>query len=145
VAGPGTGRNAELTLPPTAASASRARHFVADTLDGWGLDGVDDVVLLASELVTNALLHARTQMTVRVTEEGDGVVVLSVSDGSVQAPRGRQFSLESGTGRGLHLLESLAEDWGSDVRQDGKTVWCRVRLGGMGAFAGFDLDSVEAL
>lgn len=137
---------AELALPPKAASASRARRFVTTTLDDWGLEGADDLVLLASELVTNALLHARTAMTVRLVDEGGAVVLLSVSDGSPQLPRGRQFSLESGTGRGLRLLDSMAESWGTDVTAGGKTIWCRVRLGdGAGAFADFDLDAVEAL
>ena len=135
----------ELTLPPSAASASRARRFVATTLSSWGLEDCDDVVLLASELVTNALLHARTEMTVRVEDEGDNVIRLAVTDGSPQAPRGRQFSLESGTGRGLHLLDSMADEWGVETVAGGKTVWCRVRLGAMAAFGDFDLDAVEAL
>lgn len=143
--GPGTARDAELALPPVAASAARARAFVRETLDAWGLDGYDDVLLLASELVTNALLHARTPMVVRLADEDDGVVLLSVSDGNVAPPRGRRFSVESGTGRGLHLLDSLGEEWGTETRPDGKTVWCRVRLGGTLSFAEFDLDAVEAL
>lgn len=142
----GQARSARLSLPANATSPSRARRFVARTLTGWGHDSVDDAELVVSELVTNALLHARTSMVVSLTEDGPGAVRLSVADGSVATLRERHFSLESGTGRGLMLLDSLALEWGVDRRADGKTVWCRLPAGGMSrSFAEFDVDSVEAL
>jgi anti-sigma regulatory factor (Ser/Thr protein kinase) len=140
----GQQRVAEVTLPAKATSPARARRFVGTTLAAWGLDDGDDLVLVASELTTNALLHARTPMRVRLAEEAEGIR-LSVRDGSGQQPRGRDFSVESGTGRGLLLLESLAAEWGVEPHDDGKTVWCRIVLGGDGAFADFDVDAVEAL
>ena len=139
-------RSAQLTLPPKATSPARARRFVLDTLAAWdAYDAADDATLIVSELVTNALLHARTQMTVTLVEDTPGSVRLSVSDGSLQAPQTRHFSVESGTGRGLRLLDSLALEWGVEQHPAGKTVWCRVPLGGTGAFAEFDIDAVEAL
>lgn len=141
----GAGRSARLALPAKATSPSRARRFVTATLAGWGVES-DDAALVVSELVTNALLHARTSMTVELAEDGDDVVRLSVSDGSAQALQERHFSLESGTGRGLRLLDALALAWGVDEHKSGKTVWCRLSLGGVpGAFADFDIDAVEAL
>lgn len=134
----------ELSLPATASSPSAARAFVAERLARWDYDD-GDVLLVVSELTTNALLHARTAMTVRIVDEGDGVVLVSVADGSVAAPRGRRFTVESGTGRGLRLLDSLAEEWGVETGDGGKTVWARVRTGADSAFADFDADAVEAL
>lgn len=144
MAGERTPRAGELTLPAAARSPSRARAFVGATLREWGLDDDADVLLAVSELVTNALLHARTPMTVRVTSEGDGVVLIAVTDGSVVPPRGRRFTVESGTGRGLRLLDSLSEEWGVETHGSGKTVWARMRLGAT-EYAEFDIDAVEAL
>lgn len=138
-------RSSELSLPAAAKSPCEARRFIAARLAEWGLEDDGDVSLAASELVTNALLHARTPMTVRVELEADGEVVrVEVSDGSVAQPRGRRFTVESGTGRGLRLLDTLSEEWGVDTRDGGKTVWCRVRLG-QETYEEFDIDSVEAL
>ena len=138
------GRTAELTLPPKSTSPARARRFVGDTLAGWRVEGGDDVVLIVSELVTNALLHARTQMTVRLDDERDGTIRLAVTDGSPQALQERHFSIDSGTGRGLRLVGSLATEWGVEWHDGGKAVWCRVRLGRT-AYVEFDIDAVEAL
>jgi anti-sigma regulatory factor (Ser/Thr protein kinase) len=137
-------RSGELALPATATSPSRARTFVASRLAGWGLADDADALLATSELVTNALLHARTAMTLRVVRVGDDGVRIEVSDGSVAPPRGRHFTVESGTGRGLRLLDSIADEWGVSAHDGGKTVWCVVR-GGRGSYADFDVDAVEAL
>jgi anti-sigma regulatory factor (Ser/Thr protein kinase) len=140
-----TRRSAELTLPAKATSPGRARKFVTTTLAAWGTGDADDATLVVSELVTNALLHARTGMTVRLAEEGDGAVRLSVTDGSAHALQQRRFSVESGTGRGLRLLDALAVEWGVDELDGGKTVWCVLGPGPSAAFADFDIDAVEAL
>ncbi|HWL37345.1 MAG TPA: ATP-binding protein [Frankiaceae bacterium] len=142
----GQGRSARLSLPANATSPSRARKFVVRTLTDWGVASVDDAALVVSELVTNALLHARTSMVVSLAEDGTDALRLSVADGSVAALQERHFSLESGTGRGLRLLDSIALEWGVDRRDDGKTVWCRLPVdGASAAYAGFDIDAVEAL
>lgn len=138
-------RSARLTLPAKATSPSRARRFVADTLSAWDVP-VDDATLIVSELVTNALLHARTAMTVELVDDPPDAVRLSVSDSSPAALQTRHFSPESGTGRGLRLLDSLSLTWGVDEHDGGKTVWCRLPKDGVAAsFAAFDIDSVEAL
>ena len=138
-------RVGELSLPAASTSPSAARAFAAKHLTEWGYDDDGDVLLAVSELVTNALLHARTSMTVRLADEGDGVVLLSVADGSVAPPRGRRFTVESGTGRGLRLLDSLALEWGVEPSDGGKTVWARIATGGDPAgFGEFDVDAVEA-
>ena len=138
-------RSAQLTLPPNATSPARARRFVTSTLTAWRVDGSDDLLLLASELVTNALLHARTTMTIRLDDEGDDVVRLAVTDGSPLDLQQRHFSVESGTGRGLRLLDAVALDWGVRHGRGGKTVWCRVSLAAEASYGTFDVDAVEAL
>ena len=119
--------DAVVDLPAEARSASRARRFVIDTLDGLGRSDIEDVAtLLVSELVTNALLHARTQLTVRVQVVGDGVR-FDVVDGSPVPPAVRRFSsAESATGRGLALVERLATAWGVEPTGPGKCVWFRL-------------------
>ena len=137
-------RSADLPLPPVAKSPSDARAFVAERLSAWGLEDDGAVSLAVSELVTNGLLHARTPMTLTVAAEEGEVVRLEVTDGSVQQPRGRRFTVESGTGRGLRLLDSLSEEWGVVPRDGGKTVWCRIRLGAE-HYEEFDTGTAEAL
>ena len=119
-----------LTLPPLAASVRRSRHFVADTLAGWQVDPglVDVAALLTSEVVTNALLHARTPFTVTV-DRTDAAVTVGVADGSPVQPRHHRPSAEVGTtGRGLSLLDELASDWSVDAGPTGKTVTFRLDL-----------------
>ncbi|HEX8004233.1 MAG TPA: ATP-binding protein [Mycobacteriales bacterium] len=114
---------ARLALRPVPASAAQARQFVEDVLGGWGCDTlVDATRLLVSELVTNAVLHARTDVELAVRLVARGVRV-EVSDGSPAAPVVRHYEDEAMTGRGLALVEQLAGDWGVDDRPAGKTVW----------------------
>ena len=110
-------------LPPTARSVPQARRHVAATLEQWHLDGlVDAACLLVSELVTNAVLHARTAMTLTVARDGDGVRV-SVTDGSPVPPALRRHSDTATTGRGLRLLDQLADAWSADAMGNSKSVW----------------------
>jgi anti-sigma regulatory factor (Ser/Thr protein kinase) len=115
-----------LELPPTTDSVPVARRFVRARLVEGATD-VDTATLLVSEVVTNAILHART--TVRVTVEvADEFVRIAVRDGSPVQPRVHSFSSTSATGRGLRLLDRLARRWGvySDPATGGKVVWFEV-------------------
>ena len=114
----------ESTLPAEPASAGRAREFVVDALRRLKCDDVADVAeLLVSELVTNAILHARSQVQVRVAAN-DGRVRVEVVDSSPVPARRQHYSTESATGRGLALVDALATDWGSDLLDaSGKSVW----------------------
>jgi anti-sigma regulatory factor (Ser/Thr protein kinase) len=110
-------------LPPTARSVPQARRHVASTLERWHLDDlVETASLLTSEVVTNAVLHARTAMTLTVEHDGDGVRV-SVSDGSPVPPALRRHSDLATTGRGLRLLDQLADAWSVNDNKHGKSVW----------------------
>ena len=102
-----------LDLPAEPASVGQARRFVRGVLADWGLgELVDTVQLLTSELATNAVLHARTAFAVVVSRTSEAVRV-DVLDGSTVAPRNRQPSLTAATGRGVNMVEALADHWGA--------------------------------
>lgn len=114
---------AEVALPCAPASAAAARRFVTAQFQAWDrLDLLDTAELLVNELVTNVLLHARTDLV--VTLERDGRLIrVAVADSSARVPLRRQHSRYSGTGRGLLLVEQLATEWGVERLGRGKRVW----------------------
>ena len=121
-------RYARTTLPPSPRAAGEARVWVADLLGRWDLAPViDDLRLVASELVSNAVLHARTVIDVALSVS-DGTLELSVNDCDGRSPRPRpQRPDDTSTGgRGLFLVEALSDDWGVAERMDGKEVWFRI-------------------
>jgi anti-sigma regulatory factor (Ser/Thr protein kinase) len=115
-----------LDLPPTTDSVPVARRFVQSRLVDRTAD-IDTATLLVSEVVTNAVLHARTRVTLTV-EVADEVVRITVRDGSPVQPRIHAFAPTSATGRGLRLLDRLAKRWGvyPDPATGGKVVWFEV-------------------
>jgi anti-sigma regulatory factor (Ser/Thr protein kinase) len=118
---------AAFKFPAAPQSAGAARRFIRDQIDEWRVRvDEDEVVLMVSELVTNVGLHARTDATVRVTYSG-GILRVSVSDGSTEPVEVRPRSARAETGRGLMIVEALAEAWGVETGSDGKTVWFEVR------------------
>ncbi|WP_306337855.1 ATP-binding protein [Streptomyces sp. KL118A] len=123
-------------LPPHPASVPLARTRVHDHLKAWGHtadDGaLDDTVLLVSELATNAVLHGvvvKGEFEVAVTVLADGSCFIEVSDESPAEPEVRTVGAwEDENGRGMRLLDALAETWGVWWRGGrGKTVWALVR------------------
>ncbi len=116
----------ELPLPARPSASRQARHWVVDRLAEMRLEPLADAVeLLTSELVTNALIHAGTPMVLRLRPAGAGVEV-EVHDGSAMPPARRHYSSTATTGRGVEVLDSLADEWGWRPDVDGKTVWFRV-------------------
>jgi anti-sigma regulatory factor (Ser/Thr protein kinase) len=126
----GVGAEWRASFPGTPASAGRARAFVASALAAAGRQEVTDVVvLLASELVTNAVLHSGTVIEVVVRVLPDRLAV-EVHDQTAGEPARRHYSATSGTGRGLVLVEELARDWGTVLTASGKFVWFELALTG---------------
>jgi len=116
----------EARLPPRPSSVSEARERVAGLLRDAGREElVETAVLLTSEVVTNALLHAGTDMHIAATLDESGLSV-QVRDGSPHLPSPRRYAATSGTGRGLLMLEAMVDDWGVTRHRDGKTVWFRI-------------------
>jgi anti-sigma regulatory factor (Ser/Thr protein kinase) len=108
-------------------SAGDARRFVAGTLQPWELGPlVDTVTLLTSELVTNAVVHAGTEVDVVVRLTG-AIARVEVTDRSELVPTPRHTGLEADSGRGLALVQALARRWGTSRQPGGgKTVWFEV-------------------
>lgn len=114
-----------------------ARRAVTSALDSWELPSLaPDAELLVSELVTNALLHAGTGIALTLAV-ADGALEVGVADRSPEIPAPR-IAGDSGTttavdwrsegGRGLRLVELIADEWGVAVMPEGKQVWFRLGL-----------------
>lgn len=114
-------------LHASPASAREARRFVGEALREERVRDLDDVVvLLANELVTNAILHARGDIVLAV-DLVPGKVRIQVTDQSPQLPMQRGGVEEATSGRGLELVDALATAWGVEpMSGDGKQVWCEV-------------------
>ena len=112
-----------LVLPPEARSSSMSRRFVQHALARWQLDALVDVaVLLTSELVTNAIVHAQTDIEVTITRDDPLTITVAVSDRSRNEPRVQRHLDDSATGRGLGILDALASSWDVVSGAGGKTV-----------------------
>jgi anti-anti-sigma regulatory factor/anti-sigma regulatory factor (Ser/Thr protein kinase) len=133
----------ELRLPPSPAAPATARRFVRDTYKAWRVllddqDGaaaraataelVERAELLASELVTNALVHARTDVRLRLSLRDDRLHI-GVHDGGRRLLRLVGGGAEAEAGRGLLLVERLSRAWGVyRPPEGGKVVWCVLSL-----------------
>jgi hypothetical protein len=104
-------------------SLRRARGFVAETLNGWGLRSVtDDAVLVGNELAANAVMHAASDFSVAVSRRGDRVRI-EVGDSSTGAPTPRRPGPGRLGGRGLVIVGHVATHWGHRLVGTGKVVW----------------------
>ena len=117
-------RTASTSLPPEPVSARACRRFLVAALEEWGADQfADDAVLLLSELVTNAVVHAGTEIQVHLRLDGD-VLRVEVRDANPRLPRVKHFSMLSGTGRGLALVAGTARSWDVEpLPEGGKKIW----------------------
>jgi anti-sigma regulatory factor (Ser/Thr protein kinase) len=95
---------------------------------GMSDDIADDVLLIVSELVTNAIRYGRApvQFAMRFTERD---VVVEVADCERRRPQLRPFDPAGPTGRGLRVVEALGASWGVRPTGLGKSVWCTVPFG----------------
>ncbi|MFI8346199.1 ATP-binding protein [Streptomyces sp. NPDC085596] len=116
--------------PKTRASVSKARHFARSFAAGIGVGGpADDLVLIVSELVTNAVRHGKTApgRQVEVTiDHSAGRVRVEVRDTGDGMPRRRPRVPLAVSGRGLEIVASLTEAWGVTEQVVGKTVWAEL-------------------
>ena len=115
-----------LRLRPVPTSAGSARRFVTLTLTDWGCAAiVDAVTLLVSEVVTNAILHARSDIELHISGPGPALRV-EVWDSSPAEPTMRRQDKDATSGRGLAIVDVLASAWGVTHRAGGKLVWFEV-------------------
>ncbi|HET6549665.1 MAG TPA: SpoIIE family protein phosphatase, partial [Solirubrobacter sp.] len=120
---------AVFALEPDTGALRAARGFVAETLAGWGLGGElrEDALLVAGELVTNAVLHGRPPIELRL-RRGARHLLIEVDDGAAAIPRKLRPSPREYHGRGLQLTAAVAERWGARPLREGKSVWCQLPL-----------------
>ncbi|MFE5601232.1 ATP-binding protein [Streptomyces coelicoflavus] len=127
----------QLEVRPDPSEVGRARRWARSRLAGSGIRAdeplAETLVLLVSELVTNAVVHTGRSAVLRlvlpgaVTEETqDATVRLEVDDASDRAPVPRCAGGEATGGRGLALVDGLADRWGWSREGTGKRIWCEL-------------------
>ncbi len=116
-----------LKLPPEAPSATLARRFIRQVASSHSLpdEVVDRLVLVGCELVTNAILHARTAFTLTLELYPEWVRV-SVKDRSSAPAALRRYRPEAFTGRGLALVSAVSQRWGVAPASAGKRIWAEI-------------------
>ena len=132
-----TDRQVRITLPPVPESAGLARAFTTDALRKWHLDPlISDAVLIASELVTNAI----NQGSAHGDNEGPGLVELTwsyqisrlicvITDRATEAPVIAHPDADAESGHGLQIVAALAAAWGWTMLGTGqKAVWAALHL-----------------
>jgi len=131
----------QLAVQADPAEVGRARRWVRSRLRGHGLDPdapiAETLVLVVSELVTNAVVHTGCPAVLRLsmpvatpgTEEASellSLVRVEVADASRTAPAPRHAGGDATNGRGLELVELLCDRWGWYPDGSGKRVWCEI-------------------
>jgi anti-sigma regulatory factor (Ser/Thr protein kinase) len=122
---------ARIALPRSPSSVGAARRFIAARTAAWAFPAPvpDQLVLIGSELVTNAVLHARSELTLTLELREDRVRI-SVKDRSKAPPTLRHYRPDALTGRGLGVVAALSDRWGASTAPDGKVVWAELRANG---------------
>ncbi|MBT2525340.1 ATP-binding protein [Streptomyces sp. ISL-99] len=125
----------QLEVGADPAEVGRARRWARSRLAGSGIR-VDEplaetLILLISELVTNAVVHTGCPAVLRMLfgAADDGTVRVEVADASACPPKPRHAEGDDTNGRGLELVDGLADRWGWQSEGAGKRIWCEVDRG----------------
>ncbi|MER7576660.1 PAS domain S-box protein [Streptomyces sp. NPDC126514] len=114
-------------LPALSSAVGDGRCFLTKTLTDWDCAHLaDDARLLASEVLTNAIQHAQGPLGLRLRRTATELTV-EVSDNSPHLPQLRLATPDDESGRGLLLVDTLADSWGVRPTDDGKTTWFTLR------------------
>ncbi|MFJ8147096.1 ATP-binding protein [Streptomyces sp. NPDC096094] len=127
----------QLEVRPDPSEVGRARRWARSRLAGAGIEAdeplAETLVLLVSELVTNAVVHTGSSAVLRLVLPGavaegaeEATVRLEVDDASDRAPVARCVDGEATGGRGLALVDGLADRWGWSREGTGKRIWCEL-------------------
>ena len=115
-------------LPATAPTVAEGRSFVVKTLTAWDCARqADDARLLVSEVLTNAVQHAEGPLVLHLRRTATELAV-EISDLSPHLPQPRLAAEDEESGRGLILVDTLADNWGVRPTDQGKTTWFTLRL-----------------
>ena len=116
---------ASVDLLPVSASVPAARHLTVDLMRAWGVpQDRDDAALLVTELVANVVDHVQGEASLTLElAVSDGWLRIAVVDGSSVRPVVRELEKEQPRGRGLLLVQAIADRWGSEDHRGGKRVW----------------------
>ncbi|WP_328660655.1 SpoIIE family protein phosphatase [Streptomyces sp. NBC_00334] len=120
------GRVQQHVSPGDPEGLTEARHMIRAAVRSWGAGGQsDEIELVADELMTNALMHTEGSaiVTLRLLTGTDRRLRVEVEDSSSALPRRREAGDDGVSGRGLLLVETLADEWGVEARGGGKCVW----------------------
>src|SRR3954468_2374338 len=126
-------RTASFDLPPTVAAVPAARHVVLELLRVWNAPhDAEDAGLLVTEIVANVVDHVsgEAELTVEMSL-GDDWLRIAVVDGSAVRPVVRELSTERPRGRGLQMVQAIADRWGAEDHDGGKRVWFELRPPGL--------------
>ncbi|MGW7084129.1 SpoIIE family protein phosphatase [Streptomyces sp. NPDC054871] len=121
------GRLQQHVGPGDPEALAEARHMIRAAVRAWGArERADEIELVADEVITNALMHTdgAAVVTLRVISGGDRRLRVEVEDSSSALPRRREAGESGVSGRGLLLVDMLADVWGVESRGSGKCVWC---------------------
>lgn len=112
------------TFEPDVRAAGEARDFLRTHLEQLAVPDppLETAILLTSELVSNALLHARTSVDLRLIRAA-ACVRIEVHDGNSRRPVASATPADATSGRGLMLVQALSGAWGVDGTAEGKRVW----------------------
>ncbi|MEU9445866.1 SpoIIE family protein phosphatase [Streptomyces sp. NPDC048304] len=130
---PAGGRLQQHVAPGDSEALTQARHLIRAAVRSWGYrDRADEIELVADELITNALMHTEGSaiVTLRALDSGQRKLRIEVEDSSSALPRRREPGEDGVSGRGLLLVDMLADGWGVEARGGGKAVWCEFRRDG---------------
>ncbi|QMU80613.1 ATP-binding protein [Streptacidiphilus sp. PB12-B1b] len=121
--------NDEVRLSAGPGSAARARRLTMSALESWGLGGHGDVaVQLVAELIANAVRHTGGRTFGLRLVRRQGCVRFEVRDPSRALPCLIMGEVDDEGGRGLQLVNTLAQRWGADLLSHGKSVWFELRV-----------------
>lgn len=123
-----SGFDESTTVPSDTRAVLHARRFTSRICGQAGIPGdlCDSAVLLTSEVVTNAVIHGRSEARLRVIVDDEHVRV-EVGDDNSRHPVLQPEDRNALDGRGLRLLDVVASDWGVRDEKIGKTVWFELR------------------
>ncbi|MED7925897.1 ATP-binding protein [Nonomuraea sp. LP-02] len=117
------GKEASWDLPAIPEAVAAARRLVREALAVWGLSPLaDDLTVVVSEVVTNAIVHAKSAVTLSLHRQGRSVRG-EVADHSPVWPTPLPAGPDEEHGRGLAIVAAYSERWGVDPTPDGKIVW----------------------